>query len=93
LLISVLKEWIDICWKEVCPMQPITLPCFESQCQNPRLDVSIDRVDKVHPIRMLGRQQRVQEASCGRGKHEWKAVRKVGLGVRRMIWMQSMPWC
>jgi len=52
-------------------------PCLESHYHNPRLDVGIDRVDKVHPIRMLGRQQRVQEASCGRGKCKWKVVRKV----------------
>jgi len=77
LLVKVLKEWIDICWKEVFPVRPIMLPCLESRRHGSSFDVGVNSMDKVCPISALGRQQRVQEASCGRGKHEWKAVRNV----------------
>jgi len=77
LLVSMLKERIDICWKEVFPVRPIMLPCLESRRHDSRFDVGVNSVDKVRPISAFGRQQRVQEVSCGRGKHEWKAVRNV----------------
>jgi len=64
-------------------MCPITLPCVESCCHDPRLDVSIDSINSTRPTRAFGKQHHVQEALCEIGKHFWNSVRNVHCSGKR----------